>query len=447
MTHQARTDRIIEQFEAQGEQSVVLHKSTSNLFRDRQELNRQRLDLRSLNQVLSVNSQEGWIEAEGLTTFDELTRVALTHEVLPAVVPQLKSITVGGAVAGVGIESSSFRHGLVHDAVLEMDVLSGDGHILTCTRANDFRDLFYGFANSYGSLGYITRLKMKTVPAKPFVSIRHRRYDNGAAYFHALRQVCEDSEASGIDFVDGVVFSGTEMYITTGKLVPDAPFQSDYSFENIFYESIRQRETDYLSVSDYIWRWDTDWFWCSKNLYLNNPWLRRLVGRKRLNSTNYARVMRWNSRLGLTRRLERLRGIHSESVIQDVDIPVERAAEFLQFFQREIGITPVWICPIRAADPDEPFPLYPIQTKSLSVNFGFWDVVRSKQTMPPGQLNRKIEHKVCQLDGIKSLYSDAFFSSEEFADCYGGEAYRQLKRRYDPAGRFPGMFEKCVQGH
>jgi hypothetical protein len=43
--------------------------------------------------------------------------------------------------------------------------------------------------------------------------------------------------------------------------------------------------------------------------------------------------MRWNSRVGVTKKLERLLGLHSESVIQDVDIPIARAAEFLQFYR------------------------------------------------------------------------------------------------------------------
>ena len=52
---------------------------------------------------------------------------------MPAVVPQLKTITLGGAVAGVGIESSSHRYGLVHDTMLELDVLLGDGRVVACT--------------------------------------------------------------------------------------------------------------------------------------------------------------------------------------------------------------------------------------------------------------------------------------------------------------------------
>ena len=49
----------------------------------------------------------------------------------PLVVPQLKTITVGGAVTGLGIESASFRNGLPHESVLEMDMLTGSGEIVT----------------------------------------------------------------------------------------------------------------------------------------------------------------------------------------------------------------------------------------------------------------------------------------------------------------------------
>ena len=69
-----------------------------------------------------------------MVTYEDLTAACLRHGVMPAVVPQLKTITLGGALAGVGIESSSsHRYGLVHDTVLELDVLLGDGRVVTCT--------------------------------------------------------------------------------------------------------------------------------------------------------------------------------------------------------------------------------------------------------------------------------------------------------------------------
>ncbi len=135
---------------------------------------------------------------------------------------------------------------------------------------------------------------------------------------------------------------------------------------------------------------------------------------------------------------------HAESVIQDVDIPLARAAEFLAFLHREIGILPVWLCPIRPPDPARRFPLYPLQAQTVYVNFGFWDVVASREPRPRGYLNRRIEREVAALSGIKSLYSDSYYTEDEFWATRDRDAYAALKARYDPTGAFPDLYEKCV---
>ncbi len=360
---------------------------------------------------------------------------------MPCVVPQLKSITIGGAASGVGIESSSFKYGLVHETLLELEVLLGDGSVVTATPDNEHRDLFFGFPNSYGTLGYALRVKAKAIPVKPFVALTHIRHSDRAAYFRQLDELCR---APDIDFIDGSVFAPDELYITLGRFVDHAPYTSDYTFENIYFRSIQSRDTDYLTTAAYLWRWDTDWFWCSKNFGAQNPTVRRMLGRERLNSRFYTKVMRFNSRWRLTHLFDRLSGQHRESVIQDVDIPIERASEFLDFFQREIGILPVWICPIRSWNPAHHWTMYPMDSTQTFVNFGFWDVVRTRQSQPPGHFNRLVERKVRELGGIKSLYSDSYFPPDEFWAAYHGEAYHALKQRYDPGGVFKDLYAKCV---
>jgi FAD/FMN-containing dehydrogenase len=356
------------------------------------------------------------------------------------VVPQLKTITLGGAVAGVGIESSSHRQGLVHDTVLELDVLLGDGRVVTCTRTNEHADLFFGFPNSYGTLGYALRVKAKAVPVKPYVHLKHLGFSDPVVFFQELEKRLAAADA---DFVDGTVFSPQKMFITLGRFAEQAPYTSDYTYEKIYYRSIAQRSEDWLSIHDYIWRWDTDWFWCSKNVLAQNPIIRRIYGKHRLGSRTYTKIMRWNSRVGVTKKLERILGLHSESVIQDVDIPIARAAEFLDFYAREIGLWPLWTCPIGQAPEGGHFTLYPMR-EDWYVNFGFWDVKRTRAAHAPGHFNRLIERKVVELGGIKSLYSDSFFAQDEFEQLYGGEAYRRLKAKYDPDAAFPDLYAKCV---
>jgi FAD/FMN-containing dehydrogenase len=397
--------------------------------------------VRNFSDVLAVDPQAGWVDAEGMVTYEALTAACLKHGVMPAVVPQLKTITLGGAVAGVGIESSSHRHGLVHDTVLELDVLLGDGRIVTCTRDNEHSDLFFGFPNSYGTLGYALRVKAKVVPVKPYVHLTHLDYFDAGLYFQSLEKRLRAGDA---DFVDGTAFAPDKMFITVAHFVDRAPYTSDYTYEKIYYRSIPAKHDDYLTIHDYIWRWDTDWFWCSKNLFAQNRFVRRfLYGRKRLGSRQYTKIMRWNSRVGLTKKIERVLGLHSESLIQDVDIPIARAAEFLHFYAREIGLWPVWICPIGAAREGARFALYPMR-EDWYVNFGFWDVKRTREPHSPGHFNRMIEQKVVELGGIKSLYSDSYYSRDEFERLYGGDVYRQLKAKYDPGNAFPTLYEKCV---
>ncbi|MBX3591334.1 MAG: FAD-binding oxidoreductase [Burkholderiaceae bacterium] len=438
--HAARRAQLVEALRSGGNAPLGLARSTSNLFRDRAESPKHRLDLREFRHVLGIDTARGWVDVEGSTRYEDLVDATLSHGVMPAVVPQLRTITVGGAAAGVGIEATSFRQGLVHDTLLELDVLLPDGRIVSCAPDNEHRDLFFGFPNSYGTLGYALRLRLRSMPVRRAVRVEHRRHGDPDAFFADLAQQC----AGPADFVDGVVFGPGEQVLSVARFVDDAPWLSDYTFEKIYYRSLRSREIDYLSARDYLWRWDTDWFWCSKNVYAQNPLVRRLLGRKRLNSRFYTRVMRWNARWGLTRRLARLRGRFTESVIQDVDIPLARAAEFLAFLLREIGILPAWVCPIRPADASARFTLYPLEPGVPYVNFGFWDVVESAGQHGPGHFNRLVEREVMRLGGIKSLYSDSFFTREEFARAYRMDEYAALKAKYDPQGRALGLYEKCV---
>ena len=440
-SHESKLARLRAELAAGGPGGVGLAKSTSNLFRDRQVQARPRVDLSGFNEVVEVDPARSRVSAEGMTTYAGLVDATLAHGVMPCVVPQLKSITLGGAAAGVGIEASSFRYGLVHDTLLALDVLLADGSIVTCTPDNEHRDLFHGFPNSYGTLGYALKVTARTIPVKPYVRIEHVRHADPKAYFGDLEARCRAKDA---DFIDGTVFSAGEMVITSGRFADSAPYTSDYTYEHIYYRSIRERAEDYVTAHDFIWRWDTDWFWCSKNLFVQNPVVRRLVGRERLNSTTYAKVMRWNSRWGFTRAFSRLRGKTPESVIQDVDIPIARAPEFLAFFLEEVGVLPVWICPIGGYHDQAKFPLYAVDPKILYVNFGFWDVVEDTVKREPGHYNRKIERKVAELGGVKSLYSDSYYPEEEFWRLYDKGAYDALKARYDPKARFKNLYEKCV---
>ena len=403
---------------------VRLRKDTSNLFRPRKRARPGAIDVRGFAHILGIDVERRTADVEGMVTYESLVRATLAHGLIPAVVPQLKTITVGGAVSGLGIESTSFRHGLVHETVESMDVLVSDGRTLHCSRREN-RDLFEAFPNSYGTLGYALRLTLKLIPAARFVRLVHTRFSDPAKFFGHLA-------ASRSDFLDGVIFGPNEMFATEGSLVDDAPRTSDYRYMKIYYQSIRRLSTDWMTTENYLWRWDTDWFWCSKQFHVQNP-LVRWMARPWLNSRTYHRWMRWGHRLLPDRG-------RTESVIQDVQIPAEKAQTFFRFLLSEVPIAPVWVCPFRTFA--EPWTLCPLRPEHRYVNFGFWDVLPS----PSGEsYNRKIERKLLELEGTKALYSTSCYDRETFWRIYRGERYAALKRRFDPERAFPDLYQKATQ--
>lgn len=441
--YETKKDRASHALAARSAESgeVALRKRTSNLFRHVKTGARTRLDLSDFTQVIRIDPVACEAEVEGRITYEALVTETLRHGLLPPVVPQLKSITIGGAIAGGGIESSSFRHGFVHETVREMDVLLSSGEVITCSPGNEHRELFFGLPNSYGTFGYILRVRIPLVRAAPFVRLNHLPFQSAGSCFEAMKEICGRTGADQPDFVDGVVFSPSELYLTVGRFSTEAPAVSDYRFMRIFYRSIQQRQRDSLRTADYIWRWDTDWFWCARAFGMEIRPLRLLFGAfGLLRSTTYWKMRHWALKSGLVGLLEQKRP--RESIIQDVEIPVDRAAEFLTFFEREIGMRPVWICPAKAPGKAGDYVLYRTDPGILYVNFGFWGSVAS--TRNPGHYNRLIERKVVELDGKKSLYSDSYFSENEFWNIYNRPAYDRLKSRYDPAGRLRNLFEKCV---
>ncbi|MPZ93517.1 MAG: FAD-binding protein [Propionibacteriales bacterium] len=446
-THDRAVDRLVRSYrEIAPGTTVRLAKQTSNLFRPRsQTASSAGLDVSGLAGVVAVDPTARTADVQGMCTYEDLVDATLPHGLMPLVVPQLRTITLGGAVTGLGIESSSWRSGLPHESVLELDVLTGAGEVVTA-RPGHNDDLFRGFPNSYGSLGYATRLRIELEPVSPYVSLRHVRFGDPESLCATVEQIVHDRAWDGevVDFVDGTMFDLGELYLTLGRWSTEADTTSDYTGSRIYYRSLRERRRDTLTVYDYLWRWDTDWFWCSGAFGAQHPVARRVWPRRWRRSDVYHRIVRFENRHQLVARVDRRRGRpERERVVQDVEIPVGRTAEFLRWFAEHVRMAPVWLCPLRLRNPAG-WTLYPLSDDETYVNVGFWGTVPIEAGRADGDINRAIEQSVAKHDGHKSLYSDAYYEPADFWSAYGGDGYRDLKRRYDPDDRLLDLYEKVV---
>jgi FAD/FMN-containing dehydrogenase len=170
--------------------------------------------------------------------------------------------------------------------------------------------------------------------------------------------------------------------------------------------------------------------------------VRRLWPRRWRRSDVFHRLVGLENRHHLKARLDRARGLpERERVIQDVEVPVERLPEFLAWFDREVEMRPVWLCPLRST---REWPAYPLRPGATYVNVGFWGTVPVRPGARDGDVNRAVEAKVAELGGHKSLYSDAYYDRDTFDALYGQDLARRVRKETDPDGRLIDLYAKAV---
>ena len=298
-----------------------------------------------------------------MCTYEDLVDVTLAHGLIPLVVPQLRTITLGGAVSGLGIEATSFRSGLPHESVREMDVLTGAGEVVT-TRPGE--DLFDTFPNSYGSLGYATRLRieLEPVPAVRRAAARPLRRRRAAGQTVAEIDGPGHWDGDRVDALDGVAFEPGATCADPRDLArrpaPARPATTPGSRSTTARSQQRDdRPAD--RCHDYLWRWDTDWFWCSRAFGAQHPVVRRLWPRRLRRSDVYLRLLGLDRRFAIVDRLDRRAGRpQRERVVQDVEVPVDRLREFLAWFDERGRHAAGVAVPGRLRAPRRTWPSYPL---------------------------------------------------------------------------------------
>ena len=448
--HERKKAGAIQQFQAllAAGQNISIKKNVKHIFKERDK--KPNLDLRRFNQVLSIDTDKKIATVEGMTSFYTLVEAALAHHLMPQAVPELRSITVGGAIAGLGGQSSSFKFGLVHEMVTDFDLLTGEGKVIHCSPESN-PDIFYMLPNSYGSLGYVLKCNIKLNSVSPYVKVHYHRYTEAAPFFEAMAGAIEAAEA---DFIEGVSFSPQAYILLTGDFVPElAAGESAFNpVHEPFFKSIEETavSTATLTIKDYIWRWDPDAFWATdqKNIIgsvLLNPLFRKTFGRYVLRSDRLIKIGKFRNRLrkkGVAKFLF-LEEKRKEALIQDAAIPIEAAAAFEAWLAAELAIFPLWFCPVKTTKPIGTYPLYRPESEVV-IDFGFYISMVLEDTMPDTYYNRQIEQKLVEIGGLKCLYSDTFFEKEQFWSIYDKIAYDAVKSKYDPNNTYLNLYQKVV---
>lgn len=422
----------------------VKKKTVSNLFRyeGRKESTSRLIDLRHFNQPLFIDLKNQTLDVQGLTTFHDILDFVLPYGYAPIITPELKNITVGGATVGIGIETNSFRHGFVHDSVVEAEVLLPHGEVVVCGPGGKYADLFHALPNSYGTLGYILRAKIKLHKVQPYVTLTTRRYQNVPALVADMER---ESRVSKNDYLESLAYSKNELYLTTEQHTPQAQNLISIYGSTIFYQQISQPGTFSLTIKDYLFRYDPEWFWAMPSTGIYNLF-RKLAPNSMRSSGFYARYAALQAKLAS--RIPFIAGQDEdlELLIQDWEVPWKHAEALFSYALENLDLAgrPLMAAPVTSPGRATS---YPIGKNQPYLNLGSYSFVKKRHDKPEYYHTKIMDAFTFAHDGIKMLYSSTFLSEAEFKRIYNDAAYSKIKQKYDPLKLLPTLYEKTVKAY
>jgi len=458
----------VRRFYEDGESFRVFHGS-SNSTRPSHGVNNRRpniVDISTLCNILLVDPERRIALAEPNVPMDKLVETTLPYNLVPPVVMEFPGITVGGGFSGTSGESSSFRHGFFDDTVNFVEMVLGNGNVVRASR-DERPDLFFGAAGAVGTLGIVTLVEVQLVEAKKWVKTTYRRT---ATVADAISRIEEEAKNLGhvdVDYIDGIVFSPSHAVVITGQLTDvKLPTHPVRTFSNAsdpwFYMHVqditsRDREeeevVEYIPLGEYLFRYDRAGFWVGRQGYTY------------FKVVPFTRFFRWLlDDYSHTRTLYHAlhaSGIASQFVVQDLALPYASAEEFINWVDPELGIWPLWLCPLRAGRTGSFHPLTDPKSKCKSqheldenekdekaentsqamLNIGVWG------WGPPSYhsfitKNRALEAKLAELRGRKWLYAHTYYTEDEFwKEYHHRDEYDALREKYF-ATTLPTVYDK-----
>jgi FAD/FMN-containing dehydrogenase len=402
---------------------------------------RKMLPLSDLRHVLNVDTQAKTATIEGACTMKRIADVLVPMGFMLAIHPEMHEITVGGAIAGIGIESAGHRNGFFHDNVFEVEVLGADGTVRIANASNEHSDLFAALPNSYGTLGYILMAKLRIVPASPYVHMKNSIYTSLKDLLKDMKSIADEKQTH---FLEALVFNKNHSILSQTTLLYETPPVVDDIYQNNYHLLLQQKTDMYLPIQDYMFRFEPDLFcnWFDKGENPLQDFFRRVLPHHKRNSGFY-RAAGFQIEAHVEAIKAMIKG-KAEPLIQDWEVPWDHGYDFLQetFSGVTLPLGKPWL--IFAIRPNS-FPTnYPLDD-SLYLNLGVYLKDAGVDSGKSGGFGKTkfIDSLAFKHNGTKMLYSTSFATEEEYRERYNGKAYDQVKAKYDPGNTFKTLYEKC----
>ena len=147
------------------------------------------LDTSALNSI-AIDQAAATATVGGGVVWRSLVEASLPQGLVPRVLTNNLNVSIGGTVSMAGLGVASFRYGTQADNVAELEVVTGAGEIVTCSREQN-RELFDLVRCGLGQFGVITRATVKLRPCASRVRKYFLLYDDLGAIMDDMVKVMD----------------------------------------------------------------------------------------------------------------------------------------------------------------------------------------------------------------------------------------------------------------
>ncbi|TVU21444.1 hypothetical protein EJB05_31077, partial [Eragrostis curvula] len=158
---------------------------------------------------INVSADGRYVDAGGEQMWIDVLNATLKHGVAPRAWTDYLHLTVGGTLSNAGMSGQAFRHGPQISNVYELDVITGHGETVTCSKDRN-ADLFDAVLGGLGQFGVITRARIVLEPA-PARTRWVRLVYTDFAVFSADQERLVAPPFGAVSYLEGSVFVNSSL--------------------------------------------------------------------------------------------------------------------------------------------------------------------------------------------------------------------------------------------
>lgn len=153
------------------------------------------LDTSSLRTIHEIDEAGETATVDAGVVWRQLVEATVPRGLVPRVLTNNLNVAISGTLSVAGLGVASFRYGTQADNVIELQVVTGTGEIVTCSREEN-RELFDVVRCGLSQFALITRAKVRLRRCKPNVRKYYLLYDDLGVLMDDVQKVMDPQNST-----------------------------------------------------------------------------------------------------------------------------------------------------------------------------------------------------------------------------------------------------------